>query len=124
MSFTENPVDLLVDTYHFLNLDSEGSAAASEKIWSQDAHLLETAEAFYMDAAKALNVDSWETLANHLGKTQRITYPMINGTQFRAAHAGHQAGLSLLLLLPAMAAQTGFYELEVNSAGIHILTDF
>jgi len=33
----------------------------------------------------------------------------------QGAHQGHQAGLSLLLLLPALAQQTGFYELEVNS---------
>ena len=121
VSFTENPVDLLVDTYHFLNLDSEGSAAASEKIWSQDAHLLETAEAFYMDAAKALNVDSWETLANHLGENSADNLSDDQWRAIQAAHAGHQAGLSLLLLLPAMAAQTGFYELEVNSdLSIHI----
>ena len=121
VSFTENPVDLLVDTYHFLNLDSEGSAAASEKIWSQDAHLMETAEAFYMDAAKALNVDSWETLAKVLGAESPSGLSDDQWQAIQAAHAGHQAGLSLLLLLPAMAAQTGFYELEVNSdLSIHI----
>jgi biotin carboxyl carrier protein len=121
VSFTENPVDLLVDTYHFLNLDSEGSAAASEKIWSQDAHLLETAEAFYMDAAKTLNVDSWETLASHLGENSADNLSDNQWRAIQAAHAGHQAGLSLLLLLPAMAAKTGFYELEVNpDLSIHI----
>ena len=29
IAFAENPVDVLTDTYHFLNLDNEGSAAAS-----------------------------------------------------------------------------------------------
>ena len=121
VTFTENPVDVLVDTYHFLNLDSEGSAAASERIWSQDASLLDTAEAFYMDAANALNADSWEALAGDLAADSAEGVPKDQWQAIRSAHAGHQAGLSLLLLLPAMAAQTGFYELTVNAdLSIHI----
>ena len=121
VTFTENPVDLLVDTYHFLNLDSEGSAAASERIWSQDASLLDTAEAFYMDAANALNADSWEALAGDLAADSAEGVSKDQWQAIRSAHAGHQAGLSLLLLLPAMAAQTGFYELKVNAdLSIHI----
>ena len=121
VTFTENPVDVLVDTYHFLNLDSEGSAAASERIWSQDASLLDTAEAFYMDAANALNADSWEALAGDLAADSAEGVPKDQWQAIRSAHAGHQAGLSLLLLLPAMAAQTGFYELKVNAdLSIHI----
>jgi acetyl/propionyl-CoA carboxylase alpha subunit len=121
VTFTENPVDVLVDTYHFLNLDSEGSAAASERIWSQDASLLDTAEAFYMDAANALNADSWEALAGDLAADSAEGVSKDQWQAIRSAHAGHQAGLSLLLLLPAMAAQTGFYELKVNAdLSIHI----
>ena len=121
VTFTENPVDLLVDTYHFLNLDSEGSAAASERIWSQDASLLDTAEAFYMDAANALNADSWEALAGDLAADSAEGVSKDQWQAIRSAHAGHQAGLSLLLLLPAMAAQTGFYELKINAdLSIHI----
>ena len=121
VTFTENPVDVLVDTYHFLNLDSEGSAAASERIWSQDASLLDTAEAFYMDAANALNADSWEALAGDLAADSAEGVSKDQWQAIRSAHAGHQAGLSLLLLMPAMAAQTGFYELKVNAdLSIHI----
>lgn len=119
--FTENPVDLLIDTYHFLDLDSEGTAAASEKIWTHDAVLMETAEAFYMDAAKALNVDSWGSLETTLEQGASTEFSDEKWTQIRAAHAGHQAGLSLLLLLPALAAQTGFYDLAVKpDLSIHI----
>jgi biotin carboxyl carrier protein len=121
VAFAENPIDLLVDTYHFLNLDSEGFAAASEKIWAKDANLLETAEAFYMDASRALNTDSWEALVSCLEADSAENLPDDQWRAIQAAHAGHQAGLSLLLLLPAMAAQTGFYELEVNAdLSIHI----
>jgi biotin carboxyl carrier protein len=35
-------------------------------------------------------------------------------TAIQGAHKGHQAGLSLLLLLPALAHKTGFYDLCVN----------
>ena len=112
VSFTENPVDLLVDTYHFLNLDSEGSAAASEKIWSQDAHLLETAEAFYMDAAKTLNVDSWETLARHLGENSADNLSDDQWRAIQAAHAGHQAGLSFFCCYPPWLQRPGFTSLR------------
>jgi acetyl/propionyl-CoA carboxylase alpha subunit len=119
--FTENPVDFLIDTYHFLDLDSEGTAAASEKIWSHDAVLMETAEAFYMDAARALNVDSWVALETALEQRTNAEFPDEKWAQIRSAHAGHQAGLSLLLLLPAIAAQTGFYDLAVApDLSIHI----
>ena len=112
--FTENPVDLLIDTYHFLDLDSEGTAAASEKIWSHDAVLMETADAFYMDATRVLNVDSWSALETALQQGTSAEVSDEKWAQIRAAHAGHQAGLSLLLLLPALAAQTGFYDLAVQ----------
>jgi biotin carboxyl carrier protein len=119
--FTENPVDFLIDTYHFLDLDSEGTAAASEKIWSHDAVLMETAEAFYMDAARALSVDSWVALETALEQRTNAEFPDEKWAQIRSAHAGHQAGLSLLLLLPAIAAQTGFYDLAVApDLSIHI----
>ena len=115
ISFSENPVDVLIDTYHFLNLDSEGSAAASEQIWSHDAEILETADAFYLDAINELDVDAWHDLravleGNAPDGTDKSTW-----TAITAAHQGHQAGLSLLLLLPALAQQTGFYDLHVNS---------
>ena len=73
---------------------------------------METAEAFYMDAAKALNVDSWETLANHLGENSADNLSDDQWRAIQAAHAGHQAGLSLLLLLPAMADRPGFMSLR------------
>lgn len=119
--FTENPVELLIDCYHFLDLDSEGTAAAAEKIWSHDAALMETAEAFYMDAARVLNADSWGSLETALEQGTCAEFSDEKWAQIRAAHAGHQAGLSLLLLLPALAAQTGFYDLAVEpDLSIHI----
>ncbi len=119
--FSENPVGLLIDTYHFLDLDSEGTAAASEKIWSHDAVLMETAEAFYMDATRALNVDTWGSLETALEQGSSAEVSDEKWAQIRAAHAGHQAGLSLLLLLPALAVQTGFYDLAVQpDLSIHI----
>ena len=115
ISFSENPVDVLIDTYHFLNLDSEGSAAASEQIWSHDAEILETADAFYLDAINELDVDAWHDLRAVLEGNAPDGTDESTWTAITAAHQGHQAGLSLLLLLPALAQQTGFYDLHVNS---------
>ena len=115
ISFAENPVDVLIDTYHFLNLDDEGSAAASEQIWSHDAQMLETADAFYLDAINELDVDAWADLSTRLKGHSPEGMDDAAWSTIKAAHQGHQAGLSLLLLLPALAEQTGFYDLEVNS---------
>ena len=113
--FAENPVDVLTDTYHFLNLDNEGSAAASEQIWSHDAKMLDTADAFYLDAINELDVDAWSDLCAKLEGDAPTGMDADTWAAIQGAHQGHQAGLSLLLLLPALAQQTGFYELEVNS---------
>ena len=115
ITFAENPVDVLTDTYHFLNLDSEGSAAASEQIWSHDAKMLDTADAFYLDAINELDVDAWADLSAKLEGDAPTGMDADIWAAIQGAHQGHQAGLSLLLLLPALAQQTGFYELEVNS---------
>ena len=115
IAFAENPVDVLTDTYHFLNLDNEGSAAASEQIWSYDARLLDTADAFYIDAINELDVDAWADLDATLEGDAPAGIEETTWAAIKAAHQGHQAGLSLLLLLPALAQQTGFYDLEVNS---------
>ena len=115
IAFAENPVDVLTDTYHFLNLDNEGSAAASEQIWSHDAKMLDTADAFYLDAINELDVDAWGDLSAKLEGDAPTGMDTDTWAAIQGAHQGHQAGLSLLLLLPALAQQTGFYDLEVNS---------
>ena len=114
ITFAENPVDILVDTYHFLNLDDEGRAAASEQIWSHDAEILDTADAFYLDAINELDVDTWDELCGAFGSEAPEGVDTDTWTAIQGAHKGHQAGLSLLLLLPALAHKTGFYDLCVN----------
>jgi acetyl/propionyl-CoA carboxylase alpha subunit len=114
ITFAENPVDILVDTYHFLNLDDEGRAAASEQIWSHDAEILDTADAFYLDAINELDVDTWDELCGAFGSDAPAGVDADTWTAIQGAHKGHQAGLSLLLLLPALAHKTGFYDLCVN----------
>ena len=114
ITFAENPIDILVDTYHFLNLDDEGRAAASEQIWSHDAEILDTADAFYLDAINELDVDTWDELCGAFGAQAPEGVDADTWTAIQGAHKGHQAGLSLLLLLPALAHKTGFYDLCVN----------
>jgi biotin carboxyl carrier protein len=114
ITFAENPVDILVDTYHFLNLDDEGRAAASEQIWSHDSEILDTADAFYLDAINELDVDTWDELCGAFGSEAPEGVDPDTWTAIQGAHKGHQAGLSLLLLLPALAHKTGFYDLCVN----------
>ena len=115
ITFAENPIDILVDTYHFLNLDDEARAAASEQIWSHDAEILDTADAFYLDAINELDVDTWDELCAAFGSEAPAGVDGDTWAAIQGAHKGHQAGLTLLLLLPALAHKTGFYDLCVNS---------
>ena len=115
IAFRENPVDVLIDTYHFLNLDNEGTSAASEQIWSHDAEILDTADAFYLDAINELDVDTWDDVCAALEGEAPAGMDESTWAAITGAHKGHQLGLSLLLLLPALAHQTGFYDLHVNS---------
>ena len=66
ISWNENPVELLADTYHFLNMDYVPGAPAASMIWDHDNELLQAAVAFYDELNKRLAVEDWielQTLA-------------------------------------------------------------
>ena len=82
--------------------------------------MLDTADAFYLDAINELDVDAWADLSAKLEGNAPTGIDADTWAAIQGAHQGHQAGLSLLLLLPALAQQTGFYELEVNSTSAYL----
>ncbi|MDG1066410.1 MAG: biotin carboxylase N-terminal domain-containing protein [Luminiphilus sp.] len=115
ISWAENPVDLLSDTYHFLKMDWSPDAAAAHVIWDHDHKTLSEAEDFYRDLGQRLGKENWEDLTAALNGSAPQEMSADDWQAILAAHRGFQAGMEILELLPAMARFTGFYELRVNA---------
>jgi acetyl/propionyl-CoA carboxylase alpha subunit len=130
ISWNENPVELLADTYHFLNMDysrNEKHSAAS-MIWDHDNEILQEAVAFYDELNNRLEAGDWIELLSLLsGQEAPKGFDTGLWQQVRSAHYGFQAGCDVLAVLPSIAEATGFYDLSVNpDLTIHIperLTD-
>lgn len=115
ITWAENPIDVLSDTYHFLKLDWSETAPAANVIWDHDHAILSAAEDFYCDLQQRLGTQTWAELKSALAGTSATGFDDTSWAQVQAAHTGFQAGMEILELLPAMARFTGFYELSVNA---------
>ncbi len=128
--WNENPVELLADTYHFLNMDlvPGDKPPAAAMIWDHDDAILQEALGFYDELNNRLEAGNWIELCTLLdsadaprGFTKKLW------KQVRDAHCGFQAGADVLAVLPSIAEATGFFDLTVNDdLTIHIperLTD-
>jgi len=114
VSWAENPVELLADTYHFLKMDWSENAAPAEVIWDHDQQILSAAEDFYRDLGQRLGTQTWNDLISALAGAAPDGFEALEWLSVQAAHRGFQAGTEILELLPAMARFTGFFELAVN----------
>ena len=136
LSWTKNPIQVLAETYHYLNMnyraDNHRKFPAASMIWDHDQAILNQALDFYAQLHMQLKAhkaapDSFASL-NKLLSGKRPTYieePIWEA--ILAAHKGYQTGCEMLLLLPYIAQQTGFFELHVKpDLSMHIpekLTD-
>jgi acetyl/propionyl-CoA carboxylase alpha subunit len=114
---TRNPVTLLADLYHYLDMDYDPEAPAATVIWEQDERTLQAALAFYRSIDQQLGEADWSALsAQLLADTPPAGFAAegVDWEQVRAAHRGFQSGTAILALLPAIAEATGFFELRVN----------
>ena len=122
ISWSVNPLSLVAETYHFLNMDYQEGKAAAEMIWDHDHKLLESGLAFYAVLEGKLGYTDWAELQATLAGDQAVKAlgeELCN--EARAAHAGFQSGLDILAVLPWLAEQTGFADLYVNDdLTIHI----
>ncbi len=115
ISFNENPIELLADTYHFLHMDHVPGAAASSMIWDHDNALLQDALDFYAELNNRVSADDWISLQTLLaGPEPPAGFDADSWRQVRAAHKGYQAGTEVLAVLPSIAEATGYYDLAVN----------
>ena len=130
ISWNENPVELLGDTYHFLNMDyvTKEKHSAASMIWDHDNKILQAALAFYDELNNRLDCDDWIELQTALDSAEPAAgFDEALWDNIRNAHLGFQAGCDILAILPSIAEETGYFELTVNpDLTIHIperLTD-
>jgi acetyl/propionyl-CoA carboxylase alpha subunit len=128
LSWNENPIELLADTYHYLHMDYLPGAPASTMIWDHDHQILQQALDFYDELNSRVQAGDWIELQSVLDSD--AAPEAIDAQQWqrvRAAHRGFQAGVDILAVLPSLAEATRYFELCVNpDLTIHIpdrLTD-
>jgi acetyl/propionyl-CoA carboxylase alpha subunit len=115
--WNENPMELLADTYHFLNMDyvSGDKPPAAAMIWDHDNDTLQQALAFYDELNNRLSAGDWVELCSMLDAVEAPAgFDAALWNRVRSAHLGFQAGADIIALLPSVAEATGFYELTVN----------
>jgi len=115
VQWLENPLVLIADIYHSLNMDFVQGKPAANMIWEHDQALLQTAMAFYEHLQQQLGLSSYTELTAVLAEEQAPA--AFEGEQWhaiRASHAGFQCGTELLAVLPYLAQQTDFFALRVN----------
>ena len=110
-----NPIRILVDTYHFLNMDFCDSKPASNMIWEHDNVILAKAVSFYDELETQLTHKDFAHLQSILAGAAPNNIEPEQWTAIQAAHKGFQSGTRIMDLLAHIAYITDFFELQVNS---------
>jgi len=117
ITWTENPLQVLHETYHYLNMNyrpgNHRVYPAASMIWDHDQEVLSEALSFYETVSGKLGVSDFGSLDKALRGSKPSAFDKDIWPSIKAAHAGYQAGCEILSLLPHIAANTGFFELRV-----------
>ncbi len=113
--WTENPIKVLADTYHFLDMEANERAAPARVIWSHDDDILSAAVDFYAQLEQMLDTTDFAELEKLIAGSAPKGFDSERWTEVQSSHAGFQLGLEVLDVLPYMACKSGFYELYVKS---------
>ena len=123
LSNKHNPVNILIDLYHYLRLEQHSGVPPSEQIWSNDQTLLDSASSFYKDLEARLSkkVKGWPKLVKLMSENKSSISPNFVKDKklwesIICAHKGHQMSLELLLLPVILGDEAGYYELKVNNS--------
>jgi biotin carboxyl carrier protein len=120
----KNPVEVLCETYHLLNMTELPDTAAANVIWTHDREQLNAATGFYRKLKdRAPELADFRKLSALLSNVKpQLGFSESEWLKVRGAHAGFQLGLEMLSVLPLIAKKVGFYELKVvpEDMTIHI----
>ena len=118
LTWQRNPLDLLQETYTYLNMTFDPKVPAVEVIWEHDHELLSRALRFYAQVRKALGTDPGEfsrlDALLHQEEPQG-GFDADAWAEIRAAHAGFEAGNELLGLLFVVAERARFFDFRVEA---------
>jgi len=114
LHWVENPVEVLADLYHFLNMDYVQGAPAADMIWDHDEEMLSQGRAFYAELQHRLGENNYEKLCQIIAGNAPAGFDAQLWQNVQAAHEGYRLGTEVLLILPEIAIETGFFDLKVN----------
>lgn len=110
----ENPIKVLADTYHYLNMEASDKAPAAYVIWNHDKTILDEAIAFYAQLEATLDICDYSELVKAIDGPAPKGFDDERWAAVQAAHAGYVLGTDAFDILPFLAVQTGYYDLKVN----------
>jgi acetyl/propionyl-CoA carboxylase alpha subunit len=115
VDWLENPVKVLADTYHYLNMDYDEADSALFQIWSHDKDLLSDALSFYAELETRLDCCDWVDLRQILA-TEQLPKGFSEDIwqQVQSAHHGFQLGMAVFSLLPYLADGVDYFSLAMN----------
>jgi biotin carboxyl carrier protein len=112
-----NPIVILDELYHYLNMEHREGRPAQDIIWDHDDKILANALAFYQSLEEYIHTDNFTELTAILAQASAPIDSNLTEDQWRAirsAHIGFQSGIEILAVLPYIAAKTQFYQLSVK----------
>mgnify|MGYP002700195251 CR=1 FL=1 len=115
----ENPMQILANTYHYLNMNFNKDDPAATMIWDHDHEVLQASLAFYTELEKRL-AENGQADLDYIEISEILDGPAPEGFEddmweaAQNAHLGYQAGCEILSLLPFTAFVTEFFQLNVN----------
>jgi acetyl/propionyl-CoA carboxylase alpha subunit len=112
--WSKNPIELIADIYHFLNWDYVEGKAAASMIWCHDNELLQKSLPFYSTLTERTGAADFVELQAIIDGAVPAEMDAEQWVAVQSSHAGFQAGMELLSVLPFIALQTNFFDFKVN----------
>ncbi|MCA9625024.1 MAG: biotin carboxylase, partial [Myxococcales bacterium] len=110
----DNPLEVLWDTYNYLNMEDWPGAPPAYVIWAHDEAMLRRGLDFYRALGDRLGGADYRAQREALASEQPPAgIDAALWSRIRSADRGHQLGLGLLAIAPLIGAECGFFELTV-----------